>query len=142
MRFTTAIVFSFALTAFARRLPDGAPLAPSPRRAGRGVRGEGRSVTFTLPNGEGSFRGEVRGDRIVGHWIQPWFATPVTLVRVSPSRWRGTVAPLDEHMTLFLPFTKNADGTCSAFLIRNPGEKSVYCSCQPNLLGGVLGRTT
>jgi CubicO group peptidase (beta-lactamase class C family) len=27
-------------------------------------------------------------------------------------------------------------------MIRNPGEKPVYCSCQPNLLGGVLGRTT
>jgi CubicO group peptidase (beta-lactamase class C family) len=27
-------------------------------------------------------------------------------------------------------------------MIRNPGEKSVYCSCQPNLSGGVLGRKT
>jgi CubicO group peptidase (beta-lactamase class C family) len=27
-------------------------------------------------------------------------------------------------------------------MIRNPGEKSVYCSCQANLAGGVIGRTT
>lgn len=26
--------------------------------------------------------------------------------------------------------------------IRKPGEKAVYCSCQPNLAGGVLARTT
>jgi len=26
--------------------------------------------------------------------------------------------------------------------IRLPGEKSVYCSCQPNLAGGILGRKT
>src|SRR5207244_8249588 len=24
--------------------------------------------------------------------------------------------------------------------IRQPGQKSVYCSCQPNLAGGILGR--
>jgi len=27
-------------------------------------------------------------------------------------------------------------------MIRNPGEKSVYCSCQPNLAGGVLAKKT
>jgi CubicO group peptidase (beta-lactamase class C family) len=27
-------------------------------------------------------------------------------------------------------------------MIRNPGEKAVYCSCQPNLAGGMLARTT
>ena len=27
-------------------------------------------------------------------------------------------------------------------MIRKPGERAVYCSCQPNLAGGVLARTT
>ncbi len=27
-------------------------------------------------------------------------------------------------------------------IVREPGEKSVYCSCNPNLLGGVLAKTT
>jgi CubicO group peptidase (beta-lactamase class C family) len=84
------------------------------------VRRKGDTVVFELPNGEGSFRGAKRGDEIDGHWIQPtggvgWsFATPVTLVKQSPSRWRGIVTPIDMHMTFFLQVTP--DG---AFL-RNP----------------------
>jgi CubicO group peptidase (beta-lactamase class C family) len=96
------------------------------RREGRGGSAERRSVSFALPNDEGSFRGEIRGDRIIGHWIQPTgvstaspMATPVTLIRVQRSRWRGTVTPIDDHMTLYLPITKNGDGTYRAFL-RNP----------------------
>jgi hypothetical protein len=79
------------------------------------------NVTFELPNGEGAFRGVIRGDRIEGHWIQPVmnvagreFATPVTLTKRAGGGWVGEVNPLPDHLTLFLPI--NGD---SAFL-RNP----------------------
>src|SRR5438105_1533013 len=82
------------------------------------------SVTFALPNGEGRFRGAIRGEHIIGHWIQPptvsagrEFATPVTLSKTAAG-WVGEVRPLDDHMTLFLPIAGNA-----AFL-RNP-ERNV-----------------
>jgi len=32
--------------------------------------------------------------------------------------------------------------TLELAMVRAPGEKAVYCSCNPNLLGGVLGRAT
>jgi CubicO group peptidase (beta-lactamase class C family) len=77
-------------------------------------------VRFELPNHEGSFRGAIRGERIVGHWVQSNnFATPVTLTKRSPSRWSGIATPLDDHMTFYMPVTANADGSFSAFL-RNP----------------------
>src|SRR5207248_10782446 len=77
-----------------------------------------------LPNGEGRFRGAIRGERVVGYWIQPpaiaagrEFATPVTLTKTA-GQWVGEVHPLDDHMTLFLPIAGN-----TAFL-RNP-ERNV-----------------
>ncbi|HUJ15701.1 MAG TPA: serine hydrolase [Thermoanaerobaculia bacterium] len=79
-----------------------------------------KQVAFELANGEGAFRGAMRGDRIVGHWIQPatvWggreYATPVTLARTAFG-WAGEVRPLADHMTLLL--SVNGD---KAF-IRNP----------------------
>jgi CubicO group peptidase (beta-lactamase class C family) len=87
---------------------------------------DGSAITFALPNDEGAFRGVMRGDRIVGHWIQSpgasaggRYATPVTLARHSPARWSGIVKPLDDHMTFYMPVTA-AGG---AFL-RNP-ERNV-----------------
>jgi CubicO group peptidase (beta-lactamase class C family) len=47
------------------------------------------------------------------------FATPVTLIALSPGRWRGIVTPLDDEFTLYLPIALKSDGTLSAFL-RNP----------------------
>jgi len=35
------------------------------------VRFDGEQVRFELPGGEGSFRGRIDGDQIVGHWVQP-----------------------------------------------------------------------
>jgi CubicO group peptidase (beta-lactamase class C family) len=32
--------------------------------------------------------------------------------------------------------------TLELAMVRTPGERAVYCSCNPNLLGGVLGRAT
>lgn len=93
------------------------------------VRADRNLLTFDLGEG-GSFRGELRGDRIEGHWMQSGsvsngyrFATPVTLTKERANRWRGTIAPLPDTMTMFLPITRDADGTLRTFL-RNP-ERNV-----------------
>ncbi len=76
------------------------------------VRGD-RPATFAfdLPDGKGSFRN--------GHWIQGGAAAPVTLVSEPPRRWRGTVTPLDNRLTFYLPIARQADGTLRTYL-RNP----------------------
>jgi CubicO group peptidase (beta-lactamase class C family) len=83
------------------------------------------AVTFALPHEEGEFRGRLLSDRITGHWIQPRtqntgtrIATPVTLERRG-NRWRGTVHPMPDAFTLFLPVTRKEDGTFATFF-RNP----------------------
>ena len=76
------------------------------------VRGD-RPATFAfdLPDGKGSFRN--------GHWIQGGAATPVTLTPDASSplsgtergtggedqvrTWRGTITPLDNRLTFYLP---------------------------------------
>ena len=96
------------------------------------VRGD-RPATFAfdLPDGKGSFRN--------GHWIQWGAAAPVTLIPDASSplsgtergtggedragrgvrTWRGTVTPLDNRLTFYLPITRQADGTLRTYL-RNP----------------------
>ena len=88
------------------------------------VRGD-RPATFAfdLPDGKGSFRN--------GHWIQGGAATPLTLTPDASSplsgtergqgvrTWRGTVTPLDNRLTFYLPITRQADGTLRTYL-RNP----------------------
>src|SRR5262245_16182300 len=90
------------------------------------ARVDGDHIQFELAGGEGSFRGRLKDGRIVGHWIQPpptvfhcRFATPVTLSSVGADRWRGTVEPLADEITLYLPIRLKSDGTLGAFL-RNP----------------------
>lgn len=90
------------------------------------VRADGERLSFELPAQDGAFRGRVRGNRIIGHWIQPRtttngtrYAIPVTLEPLRPGRWRGTVVPLEDSFTFFVPVTRAADGTLRAFL-RNP----------------------
>jgi CubicO group peptidase (beta-lactamase class C family) len=90
------------------------------------VRVEQDRVTFDLPHEEGTFRGRIQHDRITGHWIQPHtqltgtrFATPVTLEKQRPNRWRGNVEPMADTLTLFLPVTRKEDGTLATFF-RNP----------------------
>ena len=108
------------------------------------------TVTFTLPGDEGSFRGLIRSDEIVGHWIQPAgvstgseFATPVTLRKTLFGQWRGLVTPIDDHMTIYLPIQKTDDGTLTTF-VRNPernigiffrGERVVLDGTRIKLLG-------
>jgi CubicO group peptidase (beta-lactamase class C family) len=150
---TIAILGLATIDSFAGRTPGGSELAglwraklyfgpevkgvltvdlkgdpPTAEIAGRTARvhTQNESVAFELPNGEGSFRGRITGESIVGHWIQPRtatsgnaFASPVTLAKLGPGRWRGTVEPLEDAMTFFLRVSPNADGSLGAFL-RNP----------------------
>ncbi|HET6836767.1 MAG TPA: serine hydrolase domain-containing protein [Gemmatimonadales bacterium] len=90
------------------------------------ARAAGRAVSFTLPDGKGTFRGLMNGRNITGHWIGPTsqnsglaYATPVTLERDGPHRWRGIVTPLDDSFTYYLPLTSRGSGAYSTFL-RNP----------------------
>ncbi|HXL35345.1 MAG TPA: serine hydrolase [Gemmatimonadales bacterium] len=65
------------------------------------IDGQGlRAFAFELPDKKGAFRG--------GHWIQPErFATPVTLVANGKDRWRGTVTPLENRLTFYLPIARD-----------------------------------
>ena len=49
------------------------------------------ALTFTLPGGQGSFRGRVEkeGGRIEGHWYRNGNAVPVTLASDGAGRWSG-----------------------------------------------------
>ncbi len=92
------------------------------------VRHQGRSVGFQLPDGRGSFRGEIGKDstEISGQWIQQpdtlfnnAYATPVVLRQIEPGVWQGKLASLPERLSLYLDVTGNADGTLSGSF-RNP----------------------
>jgi CubicO group peptidase (beta-lactamase class C family) len=136
----TLILLLMTVSAAAAAEPSLAGLWAARRNAGTDVRGTltiadgramlaGRSapvtiqkdqVSFALAAGEGSFRGVTRGDRMAGHWIQQGgVLTPVTLTRNARGQWRGTVTPIEDHMVVFLPVTKNEDGTLATF-VRNP----------------------
>jgi CubicO group peptidase (beta-lactamase class C family) len=87
---------------------------------------QGRKLSFELPDGKGSFRGEHTGSEIHGHWIQPVavesgarYATPLILRADGDGRWSGQVLPRADHMTYYLPVTRGADGRYSTYL-RNP----------------------
>jgi CubicO group peptidase (beta-lactamase class C family) len=71
---------------------------------------KGQTFAFELPDGKGAFR--------EGFWIDG-YATPVELVRDGPNRWRGTVVPLENRFTFYLPITREADGSLRTYL-RNP----------------------
>jgi len=74
--------------------------------------GQGVRFAFELPDGKGALRD--------GFWIQPdGFATPLHLVQEGPNRWRGTVVPLENRLTFYLPITRQPDGTYRTYL-RNP----------------------
>jgi CubicO group peptidase (beta-lactamase class C family) len=90
------------------------------------VKQQGKKLSFDLPDGKGSFRGERSGGEIDGHWIQSLtvesgarYATPIVLRAEGDARWTGQVAPREDHMTWYLPVTRGADNRYSAYL-RNP----------------------
>lgn len=69
-------------------------------------------LKFELPGNRGAFRN--------GHWFQPeGFATPVPLFPDGPNRWHGTVMPLEQSYTFYMPITRKPDGTYATYL-RNP----------------------
>lgn len=90
------------------------------------VQGNGAELIFTLPDEQGSFRGRLERNRIVGHWIAPSspvngtsYASPVRLASDGANRWRGIVTPRDDTFTLFLMVQQQPDGKLSAYM-RNP----------------------
>jgi CubicO group peptidase (beta-lactamase class C family) len=91
------------------------------------VRVERGSVTFSLPNGQGTFRGKLHDDRAIrGHWYPPGsvprffvFVSPVELKADGASRWRGEVVPFDDTFTFYLWLQPRDDGSFSAY-VRNP----------------------
>lgn len=92
------------------------------------VQAEGAEVRFSLPNGEGSFRGRVEpgGGRLVGHWIATGTpigsglsATPVVLVADGPDRLRGRIEPEESRFTFHLSATAGAGDTLGVVL-NNP----------------------
>lgn len=89
-------------------------------------------LTFTLPGGEGTFRGKLDDKGTVrGHWLRPGTpvngagrttpvgASPVVLNSDGPNRWRGNVDPGQETFTFYLLLQPQADSTLAAIL-RNP----------------------
>ncbi len=77
--------------------------------------------------GAGTLRFAVLRGRPIGRplWLQPaantpfGYATPVTLVRQPDGRWRGTIQPLAEPVTLAMRIWRVADGSLRG-RIRNP----------------------
>ncbi len=87
-----------------------------------------REVRFKLPGDEGEFRGRLDGaaKTIRGEWIQPpgaildnRYATPVELLQIAPSVWRGSIVPLDQRISVYVAVNRSSDGSLSAY-IRNP----------------------
>ncbi|HXO85277.1 MAG TPA: serine hydrolase [Gemmatimonadales bacterium] len=78
-----------------------------------------QAVTFELPDGKGAFRGQRVGTRIVGHWFSGRTASSATLEPFGTNRWRGTITPLENRFTFYMPITRKADGTLATYL-RNP----------------------
>ena len=90
------------------------------------VKQQGQKLSFDLPDGKGSFRGERSGDQIDGQWIQSVtvdsgarYATPLVLLADGDGRWTGKVVPREDHMTYYLPVTRGAGVPYSTYL-RNP----------------------
>ena len=92
------------------------------------VRMSGDTITLTLAASLGSFRGrrDAAGSRIRGHWIQPvgvatgvaW-ATPVEKRPIGAGVWRGTVAPREESVTLYMDVRADSCAVVIA-VFRNP----------------------
>src|SRR5260370_32502239 len=89
------------------------------------ARMQGNSLRFELPGGSGEFRG-APGDLLRGHFLQPFMATagarmatPMTLRALSPSAWRGEIAPLPGTFAVYL-FVWQEPGGSLRELARHP----------------------
>ncbi|RLA25901.1 MAG: 6-aminohexanoate hydrolase [Gammaproteobacteria bacterium] len=90
------------------------------------VTNDGDSISFSLPDDQGRFIGQLKGQSIQGHWIQPPpqqigqnMASPIVLERIDNGMWRGDIRPRASEYTFFLPIKSGADGALTTFL-RNP----------------------
>jgi CubicO group peptidase (beta-lactamase class C family) len=90
------------------------------------VKQQGNKLSFDLPDGKGSFRGERIGGQIDGQWIQPVtvesgarYATPLVLRADAHGGWTGRVVPREDRLTYYLPVTRGADVPYATYL-RNP----------------------
>ena len=93
-------------------------------------------MRFEIP-GQGSFRGSLGGKVINGIWaempgtlpglVNPYdqvYTSPVVLKRSGKDRWKGTVRPLEQRITVYLKVFQAADGTLQA-VFRNPEANMV-----------------
>ena len=84
----------------------GARLTPGRRP---GVAGE---FSFKLPGGKGELRD--------GFWISDRNeASRVHLALAGPNRWRAEIEPIEDRYTVYLPISRQPDGTLRTY-IRNP----------------------
>jgi CubicO group peptidase (beta-lactamase class C family) len=87
----------------------------------------GGRITFSLP-GAGEFRGHLNraSQTVYGEWIQPAgvvnnnrYASPVRLVAVNASVWRGEVVPLDDRLSFYVSIQPQPGGLLTAVIV-NP----------------------
>lgn len=89
-------------------------------------------LAFTLPDGEGAFRGKLDDRGVIrGRWLRfgtqlyrvqnnpALSAAPVVLEPDGPNRWRGNVDPAENTFTFYLLLAPQPDGSFRAVL-RNP----------------------
>ena len=92
------------------------------------VQRTGRDVAFALPDGLGQFRGRLResSDAMDGDWIQPVgvvngtrYATPLHMVLLARSVWRGEVRPLEDRISFYVSIQRRPDDSLGAVIV-NP----------------------
>lgn len=92
------------------------------------VERDGDAVGFTMPGGQGHFRGRRVGGNIEGFWIQPSgqvlasaYATPLALAHGTSDRhvWMASLHPLQDRVTQYLRIRRAENGSLKAFLV-NP----------------------
>lgn len=122
------------------------------------VREQDGVLTFSLPDGQGSFRARIQADGGLrnGQWFQPPspvtppFGTDISFTGIGAGRWQGEVQPVDAAFTLYLQAEARPDGTVAAF-IRNPDrniglnlgvERLERDGTAVRLIGRRPGRTT
>jgi CubicO group peptidase (beta-lactamase class C family) len=135
------------------RFNDSSPreLVVSRTRSTWRVKSGGREATYdeqspdrvTIP-GHGTFRGsfDARANVINGFWVEPVgtlsglqnpydpqsFASPVTFTASGKNRWKGTVRPIEQRITVYAKIFQAADGNLQA-VFRNP---------EANMVGGAM----
>jgi len=103
--------------------------APSKSEEQKGkllVRRDKNQISVVLPSNAGEFHGWLRGQKIIGHWIQPpsevnknSYATPVELTQASHNLWHGQLNPLPATLSFWMSIQRAQDGSLTA-VIRNP----------------------